>query len=122
MGSNGPEKEFGYKDLVKLLDQSDPQNIYEELIKKETRVLDTIDRVVNYSNEKQVKESEFLENSLNGIAHDFFWNMRLVMTELYDVKTFQDIVRVLTKDDRKIYLGILAILVGLFLFFIVNTI
>ena len=85
-------------------------------------MLDTIDRVVNYSNEKQVKESEFLENSLNGIAHDFFWNMRLVMTELYDVKTFQDIVRVLTKDDRKIYLGILAILVGLFLFFIVNTI
>ena len=116
------EKQFRYNDLVRLLDRSDPQDIYEELMKKEERVLDTIDRVVNYSNEKQVKESEFLENSLNGIAHDFFWNMKLVMSDLYDVKTFQDLGRVLTKDDRKIYLGILAILVGLFLLFIVNTI
>lgn len=113
------EKHMEYSKLVSLLNQSDPHDIYEELMKKETHVLDTVNRVVNYSNEKQVKNSEFANTSINDIAHKLFWNIRLISMELFDVKNVQDLKRVLLKDDRKIYVGLTCVIISLFLFFII---
>jgi hypothetical protein len=107
-----------YSQLVNLLKKSDPKDVYEELVKKEDRVLETIDRVINYSNEKEIKSQEFTSMSLNDIIHKTFWNWRLMINDMYGISTFQDLKKALLKDDRKIYLGILLVLVCVFLFFI----
>ena len=108
-----------YSKLVDLLNKSDDREIYEELMKKEDRVLDTINRVVNVSNEKEIKGKEFLNMSLNDIVHKFFWNITLIFSELISSKTIQDVKKVLFKDDRKIYIGLLLVLITIFLFFII---
>lgn len=112
------ETNLEYDKLVRLLNSSDTSAVYEELIQKEQRVLDTVNRVVNYSNEKQVVASEFMNMSLDSIIHALFWNLRLVFRDVIGAKNAQDIWRTLTKDDRPIYFGILLVLLALFLFFV----
>jgi ferritin len=108
-----------YTKLIDLLNKSDPTEIYEELIKKEDKVLDTINRVVNVSNEKDTKSKEFLNLSFNDIIHKFFWNISLIFSEITHIQTIQDIPKVLFKNDRKIYVGLLLVLLSIFIFFIV---
>jgi hypothetical protein len=107
-----------YSQLMELLKKSNRDEIYEELIKKEDHVLDTINRVVNYSNEKEAKTKEFLNMSLDKIIHTFFWNLKLMFDELSSVKSIQDFSKVFLRDDRKIYLGMLLVIISIFLFFI----
>lgn len=113
------ETNMEYKDLMNLLNKADPKDVYEELIKKEDNVLNTINRVVNHSNEKEIKMQEFTNMSLDDIIHKLFWNLRLITNELYSIKTVQDLGKSLLKDDRKIYIGIMMLLISLFLFFII---
>jgi hypothetical protein len=108
-----------YSKLVDLLKKSDNREIYEELMKKEENVLDTINRVVNYSNEKEVKSKEFLNMSLDEIIHKFFWNIKLIFGELLSVKTVQDFSKIVYKDDRRIYIGLLLVIISIFLFFVI---
>ena len=112
------EKHLSYKELVRLLKNSDPTTVYEELMTKEENVLRTIDRVINYSNEQELKHKEFTNQSIVDIIHNLFWNMQLMWSELYDVKTYQDFTKVMFKDDRKIYIGILMLVICVMLFFI----
>lgn len=107
-----------YSQLQRLLKSSNPTEIYSELMGKEEHVLDTINRVVNQSNEKEIKGTEFLNLSLLEITQKLFWNMQLTLHELYEVRTFQDLKKVFLKDDRKIYIGIVLVLISMFLFFI----
>ena len=112
------ETNLEYAKLVKLLNGSDMSSAYTDLMQKEERVLDTINRVVNYSNEKQVKATEFMNMSLDGVLHAFFWNMRLLFGEILAAKNAQQLLKSLTKEDRAIYIGMLLVFVALFLFFV----
>jgi hypothetical protein len=109
-----------YAKLVELLNKSDNHEIYEELMKKEEKVLDTVNRVVNFSNEKEVKSHEFTSMSIDQIVHKFYWNMNKIFSDISSkkVSTIQDVGDILLKDDRKIYLGILLVLICIFLFFV----
>jgi hypothetical protein len=89
-------------------------------MKKEEKVLDTVNRVVNFSNEKEVKSHEFTSMSIDQIVHKFYWNMNKIFSDISSkkVSTIQDVGDILLKDDRKIYLGILLVLICIFLFFV----
>jgi hypothetical protein len=117
-----PENNLEYSKLLKLLNSKtdDPSTVYEELIKKEDRVLDVVNRVVNYSNEKQVKSEEFMNLSLNHIVARLFTVIKAIMSEVMLVRNFNQFMDVVTKeDDRKIYVGLLFIILAVFIFFIV---
>jgi hypothetical protein len=107
-----------YNELVRLLKSSDPKEVYEELVGKEKNILDTINRVIDFSNEKEIKSKEFTNMSLNEIIHKFYWNFQLMWRELYNVKTLQDLNKLFTKEDRPIYIGLFLVLISIFLFFI----
>jgi tetrahydromethanopterin S-methyltransferase subunit A len=111
-----------YSKLVNLLNKSDQSQVYEELMKKEDHVLDTINRVVNFSNEKEKKSSEFLNKSINEHVHHFFWTMNNILADLSKVKNIQNFRKVLFKDDRQIYIGILLVIIALFLFFVIISV
>lgn len=116
-----PEDNIDYQALLLLLKKSEPKDVYEELMKKEEKVLDTVNRVVNYSNEKELKESEFLNKTVAQHVSGLFWAMKGIMSELYRMKTIQDVKSTLTKDDRMIYIGIMLLCIAFFLFFVINS-
>ena len=111
-----------YSKLVNLLKTTDQSQVYEELMKKEDRVLDTINRVVNFSNEKEIKASEFLNKSINEHAHHFFWTLQNIIADLSKVKNVQTLKKTLFKDDRQIYIGVLLVIIALFLFFVIISV
>jgi hypothetical protein len=119
--SSLPEDNINYKELLNLLNKSDPKDVYEELIKKEDKILDTINRVVNYSNEKELKDSEFMNKTITQHIYGLFWTIKGIMGEFYRIKTFQDAKQIFTKDDRIIYIGILLLCIAFFLFFVINS-
>jgi cell fate regulator YaaT (PSP1 superfamily) len=44
-----------YQSVVDLINKADQDNVYQELIGKETKTLDTINRVVKYYNDNDYK-------------------------------------------------------------------
>ena len=111
-----------YSQLQELLKNSDPTSVYEELMKKESDVLKTINRVVNVSNEKEIKAKEFGNMSFNDLIHKLFWNLKLMSSEMYEARTVQDLHKIFLKDDRKMYSGIFLVVISIFIFFILISI
>lgn len=108
-----------YKSVVELLNKSNQDTVYQDLMKKEDKTLDTINKVIKYYKDNDYKNKEFINIS--------FWEavMRFgdVWTELYtdlsNTKNYDmSIIRIIMKDDRPIYVGITIIIIALIMLFI----
>ena len=107
-----------FADVVDILKRSDHENTYQDLMNKEDKVLDTVNKVVKEYRDKNIKESEFINRPLVENASRFWLDMNLMAKELFDVKEVSDIKKVLTKGERVIYLGILVIAAAVIFFFV----
>lgn len=110
-----------YKSLVDILDKSELDETYKELMKKEDKVLDTVNAVVNHYKEKQYKKKQFINMSIYEIYNLFFVEWPLIMIDLHKVKKFEDIIPLILKGYRPIYIGILLVLISFILFFLDNS-
>jgi len=110
-----------YNEFKNLLDKSEPTNLYEELIQKEDRVLKTVNRVVDYSNRKDLESKEFINMSVGNATVGFLQTMVDIVQDLTKAKDAMQFVTVLYKGDRVIYIGILVVLISLFLFFVQSS-
>ena len=90
---------------------------YHRLMQKETRVLETVDRVVNQMRHDVVEKSTFLNMSLTEIFVRTMHVLQNVLDELLHIRKPMDIVYVLWDGDRKIYMGILLIAIAFAVFF-----
>lgn len=106
-----------YNEILKMV--SDPSNqkedVYTALVTKEEQVLNTINRMV----EKEKKESNnlFMHNSLFEIITAFALTWKRIYQEIVIFKQ-RDILTLFYHGERKIYLGIMIVLVSLLLYFI----
>ena len=111
-----------YDQLKALLDYAPSNGMYETLMAKEKEVLNTINRVVDHSNKKQIEGKEVVNIPLKELAHKFGLTCKDMYSELYEVKTARDFIDVfLKKSDRSIYFGFLIVCVALFLYFVSVT-
>jgi len=110
-----------YNEFKNLLDKSEPTNLYEELIQKEDRVLKTVNRVVDYSNRKDLESKEFINMSVGNATVGFLQTMVDIVQDLTKAKDAMQFVTVLYKGDRVVYIGILVVLISLFLFFVQSS-
>lgn len=110
-----------YKALVDILDKSELDDTYKDLMKKEDRVLDTVNAVVNHYKEKRSDKKQFINMSIYEIYNLLFLEIPLMMMEMYKVKTIDDAVEVFTKNSRLVYIGIILVILSIFLFFIENS-
>lgn len=97
------------------------EDVYIDLMTKEKNVLDTINRVVNFeeSNEKQTK---LLYNySVLDIFVLFCNTWYNIFIELVNEDMYKRPLVVFWNDDRKIYVGLMLVLIALFMFFIDNV-
>lgn len=110
-----------YKSLVDILNQSDLDESYQTLMKKEEKVLDTVNAVVNYYKDKRTKEKQFVHMSLYEIYNLFFLEWPAFLNDVLHVKSMEDISRVIFKGHRVIYIGLLFVITSFILFFVISS-
>ena len=106
-----------YKELVDILERSNPEHSYQDLMKKEEKVLDTVNNIVKYYTDYDTKENEFINQRLSVIIHRFFTTWLEIFR---DIQNKQNIKTVFTKDDRMFYVGMMLMLVSVFLYIVRN--
>lgn len=105
-----------YKSLIEVLDKS--EDTYKDLMKKEDKVLDTVNAVVNHYKDKKHKQSAFLHMSLTEIYHMFFIEWPAFWIDIKKVQSMQDMIDIVMKNNRLIYIGIVCVIAAMILFFV----
>lgn len=105
-----------YKDLLGLLNKSNRDDVYVELMKKEKDLLDVVNRIANSPLSKQPEP--FLYNlSIVDLVIKLIATWKTIIEELFVYKNY-NIKHVFWNGERKIYIGITLVIVALFLFFV----
>lgn len=118
-----------YSDIKKLVDSiNDPtlskDDIYTELLNKETNTLNIINRVIETENTKKNKSEMFIHKSIMDILIDFSSTWSNIINEAAIVNPLKEkvpimvITRILFDNERKIYVGIAMVLFCLIYFFV----
>lgn len=109
-----------YKSLVDILEKSDNhENTYQEVMDKETNVLKTINNVVNYYRDVDIKEKQFVNMNISYIVYRFLNIWGDIFKELVNIDSSKmNLFEIFTKDDRLIYIGVMLILLSIFLYYI----
>ncbi len=105
-----------YQSLVETLKKSD-ENTYEDLMKKEKDVLQTVNATVRHIQDKSSKDGQFVNMQLSHIFERFFLIWPEIIRDLNNAPPEQFFYE-LTKDDRVIYYGIMFIVIALFMFMV----
>jgi hypothetical protein len=123
-----------YQSVLNLLNESSgssepingmQDNVYQELMKKEGKTLDTINKVIKYYKDNDYKNKEFV--TMN------FWEVLIrfndIWMEMWDEISITGLKgnisdtisfgSILMKNDRPIYIGILIIIISIFMWFII---
>lgn len=110
--------EYGeYKQIVDILDRSNQDNVYQDLMNKEERTLDTINKVIKYYRDNDYRSKQFLHMNFMEMMIRFSEVWTEILNETTDHK--MSLFTIFLHGDRPIYLGVLLVLVGLFTFFII---
>jgi hypothetical protein len=108
-----------YSDLLHLLDNVDTnkEDVYTQLMKKEDNVLNVLSRMSTQDDKKTLTSSMFLSLSINDIIARFAYTWQNIFIETIIDHNIENIPYTLFQNERKIYVGIMLVLVSLFLYF-----
>lgn len=115
------ESAYGdYKDLVsQLADGASKETVYEEIMAKEQNRIDLINRVVTQKQDAAIQSNIFYNRNLIEIATEFASVWKIIFTELViDKAPVHRWQSILYDGDRKIYMGIMWVIIAFFLYFI----
>lgn len=109
-------------DIVSRKDDkaADIDDAYIQLMSKERRVLDTVDRIVN-DTVRVSKERGLADMPLHEVAVRIVSSIRSLLDDLLASKSIKDAVNAITNESRRTYLGICLIIAGFLLAFIQAT-
>lgn len=110
-----------YKEVLDVLKRDDVENSYQDLMKHETKTLETVNNVVKYYRDIELADGQLINQSVHTVFMRFFevWNQ--ILEDLMKVKSLTDFVAIFTKEDRLIFVGITLILFSTFLIFIQSS-
>jgi hypothetical protein len=111
-----------YESLLEVLQKSDPENAYNDLMTKEDKVLGSVNAIVNEHKARKSNESQFLHMSLYQIYNIFFLEFRAILKELPKAKDLKDYVNIFMAGDRIIYIGVFFVILSVLIFFIDSSI
>jgi hypothetical protein len=111
-----------YKELTDILARSDVSNTYEDLMKKESQVLDTVNALVKHYKEENNNKRLLYKKSTIDLISGFFIELSEMSREILMIKnpTIQTFRTIATKNDRLIYLGLLFVIVSILLTLVLN--
>lgn len=112
-----------YKDLVDILQSSNQETTYQEVMSKETKVLDTLNSVIKNYRDDAVNTRQFINTPFAMIVNRFF-NIWIdifndILNFKYDKATsIKDFYSIFVKEDRLIYIGIFMIIISFIIYYI----
>jgi hypothetical protein len=90
----------------------DPGDVYQSLMAKERRVLDTVDRVVNDAVRTETDTLSFVQLPLHEVGIRAIAAARSLFADLMESRRPADFAKAVMKEDRKVYLGVILIMVA----------
>jgi hypothetical protein len=114
--------EYGeVQEILAIANRKNVENSYQDLMDKETKVLETVSDVVRYYRDKDIKDGEFINQSLSIIAERFVQVWVEIINDIASASSLYDIFKTIGKKDHPIYIGITMVIVALFLFLIESS-
>jgi|LauGreSuBDMM15SN_2_FD.fasta_scaffold00146_9 hypothetical protein len=111
-----------YKDLLKSLkDEHNIGDVYQQLMSKEQARIDLVNRMVEQNENKIWEDTIFYNRSILTIALDFAGAWKAIFNDIYVERRFNEWQSVFYDGDRKIYVGMMIVLVALVLFFVSSS-
>lgn len=107
-----------YQSLITDLYQTNTGDLYQSLMGREQSVLSTIDRVATQRRADGLKGQEFVHLPLAVIWHRMSAALVAIFQDLLKARTYHDGVRAFAKSDRRLYVGLLTVVVAIFLLMI----
>ena len=95
--------------------------VYQQLMAKEQRVLDTVDRVVNDSKRVERQATTLMTMPLHELTMRMMAAVRGLMDDLLASRSAAEVGAALAKEDRRIYLGVCLLALGFLLAFVQAT-
>lgn len=92
--------------------QKGPSEVYQSLINREKRALDTVDRVVNDARKTALASTQLVDMPIRALVHRGLITGRSILDGLVDAKDVSDVQQALFSGDRKVFLGAALILIA----------
>jgi hypothetical protein len=108
-----------YNNIVEVIDKSNAENAYQDLMGKEEKVLDTVNNVIKYYNDNEIKDTQFINQSFSYLVQHFFKTWSDIGTEIIESKNLlNDFIYIIKKENRIFYIGIMFIIISIFLYLV----
>ena len=82
------------------------------------KVLDTVNRTIKYYRDENTKKKEFINMSLLEIAAGFVNSWIYIIRDIISIQDSSEFAKILTKDERIFYVGIMLVVVSILFFLI----
>lgn len=92
-------------------------NIYEQIMQKEENAINLMHRIAEQKSNEKNTESNILNQSIRDMARNTIIQWMSMYNDIIQTKNY-DIVHVFYNQERKIYTGILLVLISVVLFFV----
>lgn len=102
VSSDGMGKREGGGDQT---ESATPSEVYQSLLNRERRALDTVDRVVNDARKTALASSQLVDLPIRALAHRAMTTGKSIMDDLMDANDASDVQHALVSGDRKVFLG-----------------
>lgn len=90
-----------------------PSEVYQSLLKRERRALDTVDRVVNDARKTELASLELVDLPMRDLARRAMTTGKSMMDDLVEANCAADIGHALVSGDRKVFLGGALIIIAI---------
>ena len=104
-----------YKEILDMVEASQKDDVYSALLTKEEAVLDTVNRMIE--KKRDDKNTGFLDLSIYELITNFALVWKRIYLEAVIYKQ-RDVKALFYDNERKIYMGIMFVMIALFLYFI----
>jgi hypothetical protein len=94
------------------------KDVYQQLVSKERRVLDTVDRVINDAAEREARQTLLHKMPVHEVIMRTLGSLRALWDDLMSVEEPMDVVVALADPARRPFLGIFLIAVAIILAFV----
>jgi hypothetical protein len=110
-----------YKEVLNILKRDNVENSYEDIMKKENKALDTINTVVKYYRDTDIKDSQVINQDIHTIVKRFFDTWNNILKDITTPNKSFDFLTIITKEDRLIFIGLTFIVIAFILFFLESS-
>lgn len=90
-----------------------PSEVYQSLLNRERRALDTVDRVVNDARKTELASLELVDLPIRDLARRAMTTGKSMMDDLVEANNAYEFRDALVSGDRKVFLGAVLIIIAI---------